>query len=727
MRPMGASDDIEQMFAAAQLDHQAGRLAEAEAAYRKILVRRPDHADSLHFAGIIAYQTGRLHAAAQLIGKAIAGDRNVATFHNSLGVVLTAQGKLVKAVASLRRALALMPDVAETHNNLGVALAEQGKRDEAMDCYRRALALDPDYAAAHNNLGNALLAQERRADAAACFRRALALNPDFADAHNSLGVALKDADMAEAAACFRRALRLRPDYVEAHNNLGNALAGLGRLDQAVASFRRAIELRPDYVEAHGNLGDALRNSGKLTAAAAAYRAALARDADYAEAHHGLGNALVDQCRLDEAIACYRGALARKPDSAAFHSSLLFALNYHDGPSPEALHAQARRWNEQHAGHPPPEASFPNDRTADRRLRIGYVSPDLRRHSVAHFLEPLLRAHDHRTVEVFCYAEVARPDAVTQELKALADHWRITVGMSDAAVAERIGSDRIDILIDLAGHSAGNRLPVFARKPAPVQVTWLGYPGTTGLATIDYRLVDAISDPEQDRAAWSSETLVRLADGFLCYRAPPGAPPARVSDSKILTFGSFNNPTKLSASTLDVWAALLVRLPQARLLLKGLPFADAPTRALFETGFAERGVTPERLVLVGHIDDDAAHLAHYHQIDIALDPFPYNGTATTCEALWMGVPVVALRGDRHAGRVGASLLTGLGLDELIADDAGQYIEIAAALAADRAKLAEWRGILRARMAASPLCDAEAFARKIEAAYRAMWRAWVLKQV
>ena len=723
MTPTGASDGVEQIFAAAQLDHQAGRLAEAQAAYRKILARRPDHAASLHFAGVVAYQTGRLHTAAQLIGKAIALDRNAATFHNSLGVVLTAQGKLVKAAASFRRALALMPEVAETHNNLGVALKEQGKRDDAITCYRQAVALDPDYAAAHNNLGNALLAQDRRADAAVCFRRALALDPDFADAHNSLGVALKDADIA-AAACFRRALALRPDYAEAHNNLGNALAGLGRPEQAVASFRRAIELRPDYVEAHGNLGNALRDLGELAAAVAACRAALALKPDYAEAHNGLGNALIDQGRPDEAIACFRGALALRPDSAAFHSSLLFALNYQDGPSPAALHAEARRWNERHGRHARPGVTFGNDRDPDRRLRVGYVSPDFRRHSVAHFLGPLLRAHDHHAVEVFCYAEVARPDAVTAELQALADHWRVTAGMSDAAVAERIGDDHIDILVDLAGHSADNRLLVFARKPAPVQVTWLGYPGTTGLTTIDYRLVDAVSDPEQDRAARSSETLVRLADGFLCYRAPVDAPPIRASDSNVMTFGSFNNPTKLSASTLDVWAALLVRLPQARLLLKGSPFADAPTRALFETRFAERGVAPEQLVLVGHIDGDAEHLARYHEIDIALDPFPYNGTATTCEALWMGVPVVALRGDRHAGRVGASLLAGLGLDELIARDTSRYIEIAAALAADRAKLDEWRRNLRARMAASPLCDAKAFARKIEAAYRAMWQAWAI---
>jgi predicted O-linked N-acetylglucosamine transferase (SPINDLY family) len=321
--------------------------------------------------------------------------------------------------------------------------------------------------------------------------------------------------------------------------------------------------------------------------------------------------------------------------------------------------------------------------------------------------------------------VKRPDAVTTRLKGLADHWLVTVGLSDDELAERIRADGIDILVDLAGHTANNRLRVFARKPAPVQVTWLGYPNTTGLEAIDYRLVDAVTDPVGEADAWASETLVRLEGGFLCYGAlkdvpEPTAPPCL--NTGTVTFGSFNNPAKVSAATLDVWAKLLSRLPQARLLLKGKSFADATTRALFLARLGERGVATERVELVAWQAGTTAHLALYHRVDIALDPFPYNGTTTTCEALWMGVPVVTLQGDRHAGRVGASLLTQIGLTALIANSVEEYLENAVALARNPERLSDLRRILRPRMAASPLCDAPAFARKMESAFRTMRQHW-----
>ena len=370
-------------------------------------------------------------------------------------------------------------------------------------------------------------------------------------------------------------------------------------------------------------------------------------------------------------------------------------------------------------------AYANVREAARRLKIGYVSPDFRGHSVAYFVEPLLKGHDRQAVEVFCYAEVTRPDTVTAHLQGLVDHWLVTVGLSDEELAERIRADGIDILVDLAGHTANNRLRVFARKPAPVQVTWLGYPNTTGLEAIDYRLVDAVTDPVGEADAWASETLVRLEGGFLCYGGLKDAPEPTVPPclkTGTVTFGSFNNPAKVSAATFDAWATLLSRLPQARLLLKGKPFADAATRALFLARLGERGVAAERVELVAWLPGTAAHLALYHRVDIALDPFPYNGTTTTCEALWMGVPVVTLRGDRHAGRVGASLLSQIGLTDLIANSVEEYVEIALALARNPGRLDDLRRALRPRMAASPLCDGRAFARKMEAAFRTMWQVW-----
>ena len=335
----------------------------------------------------------------------------------------------------------------------------------------------------------------------------------------------------------------------------------------------------------------------------------------------------------------------------------------------------------------------------------------------------MRAHDRAAVEVFCYADVASPDDVTERFKTLADHWRTTVGLADEAVADQIGRDGIDILVDLAGHT-GNRLAVFARKPAPVQVTWLGYPHSTGLSAIDYRLVDNVTDPTED-ATPSSEQRLRLERTFLCYGPPSDAPspalPPCLARSTI-TFGSFNNPTKCSAATIETWAQVLRRVPESRLLLKGLALADPSTRKICEDRLRGYGIPPHRLTLRGPIREQAMHLAHYDEIDIALDPFPYNGTTTTCEALWMGVPVVTLRGDRHCGRVGASLLAAVGLDDLIAGDVAEYVEIATRLAADRSRLERLRGALRAQMADSPLCDGAAFARTLEAAYRTMWRGW-----
>jgi predicted O-linked N-acetylglucosamine transferase (SPINDLY family) len=348
--------------------------------------------------------------------------------------------------------------------------------------------------------------------------------------------------------------------------------------------------------------------------------------------------------------------------------------------------------------------------------------------VAYFVEPLLKGHDRQAVEVFCYAEVKRPDTVTGDLQRLADHWLVTVGLSDEELAERIRTAGIDILIDLAGHTGNNRLRVFARKPAPVQVTWLGYPNTTGLEAIDYRLVDEVTDPVGEADAWASEALVRLEGGFLCFGALKDTPEPTVSPclkTGTVTFGSFNNPAKVSAATFDAWAMLLSRLPQARLLVKGRPFADAVARTLFLARLDERGVAAERVELVAWLPDAAAHLALYHQVDIALDPFPYNGTTTTCEALWMGVPVVTLRGDRHAGRVGASLLSQIGQPDFIANSAHDYVEIGIALAGNPRRLDELRRSLRPRIASSPLCYGPIFARKMEAAFRMIWQRWCTK--
>lgn len=647
------------LLAEALRHHRAGRLEKAKRIYGRILKSSPEQPDALHYLGVIADQAGNHEKAVELIERAVAAD----------------------------------PENGEAHNNLGAALKHLGRVEEGAAAYAKAIELWPDYAEAHNNLGNALRARGR---------------------------------LPEAIASIQMSLALKPDNHIAYNNLGNALKDWSRHDDAVAAYRRAIALNPGYAKAYSNLSNALRDLGKLDEAVAAVSKAIGLDPSIPDFHSNLGNGFLDQGRIAQATECYRKAFALKPDYAVWHSNLLFCMNYDASFSAAEVWAESRRWDELHGtpegAHTEP---YPNDPSPERRLKVGYVSPDFRTHSVAYFFEPLVEAHDRNAVEAFCYAEVPGPDETTERLKALADHWRSTVGLGDARVAEQVRSDGIDILVDLAGHTAHNRLGVFAFKPAPVQVTWLGFPNTTGMEAMDYRLSDAVADPPGESDAHHTEELVRLPHGLHCYGPPADAPEVAalpLHAAGHVTFGSFNNLTKVSPDVIEAWSQVLRETPSSRLLLKSHQLADDSTRERYLEAFAENGIDGHRLELVPRSPSTREHLDLYGSIDVALDTFPYNGTTTTCEALWMGVPVVTLAGDCHAGRVGASLLTRLGLQELIADTPDTYIEKAIELAVDAGRLAGLRAGLRGRMEASPLCDPDGFAADVEAAYRGMWRRW-----
>jgi FkbM family methyltransferase len=605
-----------------------------------------------------------------------------------------------------------------------LGLHRVGKLSEAERLYRKVLTIDCRHADSLHLLG--LIAHQlgRHAVAAGLIGRAIAVDGTASTYQSSLGVVLKGLGRLDAAiSAYKCALCVAPDYAEAHFNLGNASKDSHRLDAAVAAYTAAVRTRPYYVEAHSNLGIVLRDRGHLERASGAYKAALCIKPDYAEACFNLGIVLKDLGRFEAAADAYKAALRIKPDYAEAYSNLLFSLHYRADVSGGAILAEAQEFAEQfEKGLPRP--SFGNSADPDRRLRVGYVSGDFRRHPVSYFLTAVLPRHDRTAVEVFCYSNNAQIDDVTDHLRGAVDHWRSIAGLSEERAAEMVSADDIDILVDLSGHTALNRLPMFARKPAPVQVTWLGYPGTTGLTAIDYRLVDGITDPELEGNGHATETLYRLPDGFLCYWPPTEAPEPSISKRQDdpVTFGSFNNSAKLSPATLDVWAELLDRLPGARLVLKGRLLGDRAAAGRFLEPFEERGIALERIVLAAHLPSMTEHLTAYRDIDIGLDPFPYNGTTTTCEAMWMGVPVVALCGERHSGRVGASLLTRVGLEDLIAEDVEDYIRIAVDLANDHVRREGLRQTLRLRMAASPLCDAPSFTRRLETAYRDMWRRW-----
>jgi predicted O-linked N-acetylglucosamine transferase (SPINDLY family) len=697
------------------------KLPEAAACYEQAVRLQPDSAVAHNNLGNALREQGRPAEAVPHLQQALRLRPDFAPAHHNLGLAFQAQGKPDEAEASYREAVRLHPDYAEAHFHLGITLLEKGQPAAAATHLQQAVRIKPDYAEAHHSLGIAFNAQGNVAEAAAHFRRALDYRPDYAEAHVNLGNALaKQGRPEEAVGCFQQALRCRPEFAAAHNNLGNALLELGLWAEAGASLRQALRIQPDYAEAHYNLGIVLWRQRRLEEAVASYEHALRLRPDYAEAYQNIGNARKDQGRLDDALAAFRNALRLKPDAAHIHSNLILTLNYHPGYDARAIYEECRRWERQHAG-PLQERTRPPAPLPDphRRLRVGYVSPDFREHVDASFTIPLLAHHDHRQFEVFCYSGVARPDAVTERLRGYADVWRSTAGLSDEQLADLVRGDRIDVLVDLKSHTANNRLLTFARKPAPVQVTWLAYPGTTGLSAMDYRLTDPYLDPPGLFDAFYSEQSVRLPETFWCYDPRADQPavnelPAR--EAGRVTFGCLNNFCKVNDGCLALWAGVLRAVPEARLLLFAPP-GRAREHVLARLGQEE--IAPSRVEFVDK-QPRTEYFRLYHRIDVGLDPFPYNGGTTSLDALWMGVPVLTLVGRTVVGRAGWSQLCNLGLRELAAETPEQYVARAAGLAGDLPRLRELRATLRQRMRQSPLMDGAWFARHLEEAYRLMGR-------
>jgi predicted O-linked N-acetylglucosamine transferase (SPINDLY family) len=574
-----------------------------------------------------------------------------------------------------------------------------------------------------------LFDQGRLAEAETAARQFTERYPEAMFGWKALGTILgKRHDSQAAEPILRQALQRSPRDVETLDTLGKVLLDLNRLDEAVVCLEQALAIQPEFTPAHNNLGAVLRTQGNLNAAVASYRRALAIRPDDAEAHSNLGTVLKDLGRLDEALACYSRALEIQPGFAAAHSNRLFCLNYQTDISREQVFAEHRAYEHQQAARVERMSLAVPDRDPGRVLRLGLVSGDLRDHSVAFFLRPILERIDRGHFQVFCYSKSHQRDGATESFERLANAWFDASGLSDDALVQRIQSDRIDILLDLSGHTSGNALMAFAAKPAPVQVTWIGYPNTTGLTAMDYRLVDVMTDPAGEADTYHSEHLIRLPTGFLCYR-PLAQEGAALSVSSlpsprkgVVTFGSFNTLAKISPAALDLWAMVLRAVPESRLLLKSSLAVDSSAWATVMAHFETREVDPSRLEILPCAAAHQDHLALYRRLDIALDTFPYHGTTTTCEALFMGVPVVTLAGDRHVSRVGASLLTRVGLPELIATTPADYARIAGELAVDRKRLSELRAGLRERLARSPLCDEVGFTRTLEGALREMWRIW-----
>jgi len=731
-----------------------GEIDEAIGAYRQALAHRPAFPDAYSNLGDLLKSKGELDEAVAAYHRALELDPNHGQAHNNLAIALEAKGQLDEAIAVFGRTVRLRPNHAAAHNNLGNALRKKGQFDKAAAAARLAIDLDPDFPEAYNNLGNALLGSGRLDEALAAYSKALALRPRYAEALVNLATVLKDkGQLDEAIAASRQAILISPNLPEAHYNLGNALRDSGQIDEAIIAYRKAIALRPSCAEAHDNLGNALRDNGRLDEAIAAYRRAICLAPNSERAHSNLGNALrengqideaVDACRkavgfapawtnlghalkdrgqLDEAIAAYRQAIALAPGDFQAHSNLVYALHFHSDYDTRAIYHEAMRWSQKFAEPLAPLfRPHDNDPDPERSLRIGYVSPDFRSHPLAHNFLPLALSHDREQFHVICYSSVLRPDAMTQQLRALGMEWRELATASDEQLTELIRRDRIDILVDLSMHMANNRLLVFARKPAPVQATCLCSMGTTGLPMIDYRISDAYADPPGFNDAFYMEETVRLPDCYFCHKAPGDSPSVNAvpaARAGHITFGSINNFCKVTPQVLKLWSQILAALPDSRLLVRCPP---GSARAHVLDVAAERGVAADRIeFLARHLPADE-YLRLHHRLDIYLDPFPYAGHTTSLDALWMGVPLITLAGQTDVGRAGVFLLTNLHMEELIAQTEEGYLQNAVELARDLPRLAAYRATLRERMLKSPLLDTPRFARNIEAAYRTMWRKW-----
>jgi protein O-GlcNAc transferase len=607
---------------------------------------------------------------------------------------------------------------------IGMQHHQAGRLAEAEAVYQEIIAQHPNHSDAFHLLGIAAHQNGNHQNAVEFIDRAIALNPSVAVYHSNLGLILKEiGNFQRARVAFEAALQLRWEHSEDHYNLGVALQELRDYDRAIASYRQAISQQPDLAKAWNNLGNVLRATGRSDEGIAAYKQAVdCLQHVLATVQTNLGNAYKDQGRLDEAIECYRWAVDLLPENSKMHSNLVYSLHFHPNFDLQEMAKETRHWRQRHADPLKPLATrHSNNVDPDRKLRIGYVAPHFYNHCQSLFLVPLLSHHEHDQFQIYLYGDVSRPDALTTQLQGYADYWRSTTCKSDEATAELIVKDEIDILVDLSLHMENDRLLVFARKPAPVQVTWLGYPSTTGLDTIDYRLTDPYLDPPGTIDDFYSEQSYRLPDTFWCYdplAVHPTVNPLPALTAGHITFGCLNNFSKVNQWVLERWSHVLRALPRSRMFIS-CPGGSCRQRTL--AVFQDAGVAVDRIEFYSFLPRHQ-YLELYHQIDLALDTFPYNGHTTSLDAMWMGVPTITLIGSTPVGRAGWCQLSNVGLPELAATSANEFVRIAVELANDLPRLAKIRSTLRSRMRASPLMDGPRFTRHLEAAYRSMWQRW-----
>lgn len=741
-----------------------GNTKEAINAYRQAIELSPNLAAAYFNLAKLLQEQENYTEAAEYYRHTIQLQPNLARAYTNLGNTLKALDKLDEAISAHNKAIEIQPNYAEAYYNLGNAFKAKKQFPEAIKAYESSLQLNPNFTEAQLNLASTYEIIEENEKAEIILKQIITKNPNSKSAHLSLGKILqKRKEYSPAESHYRYCLQLENEDKEALESLitlwqiqrkfeeaisfletsinrhsqnalpyyylGSIYNEMGRYNDSIPTLRQAIQLDSKLAVAYNNLGYALSQVSQLSEAITACDEAIKIKPELVAAWVNKGYALNNQGCVKEAGKCFREVLKLEPNYYVGHSNLLYSLNYDSANTPEFIANAHRQWGEDFAVNITTPKTYPNFPDPNRKLRIGYVSPDFRQHSVAYFIEPVLQQHNKQEFEVFSYANVTLPDAVTDRLRNLTDHWCDISQINDDDLAEKIQEDGIDILVDLAGHTGNNRLLTFLRKPAPVQVTYLGYPNTTGSNRIDYRLTDSWADPAGLTDAYYSEELIRLPRCFLCYKPALTAPQVSELPAKIInrvTFGSFNNLPKITPEVIALWSQILHSVPNSRIILKIRWFDDEKNRERYLTMFAENGIKNNQVKLIGLIPDSSHHLAFYGNIDIGLDPFPYHGTTTTCEALWMGVPVISLAGNTHASRVGVSLLSTVGMPELIATTKEEYVSKAVNLAGDLNKLSELRSQMRERVASSPLCDAVSHTKVIEETYRKFWEKYCFQK-
>lgn len=728
--------------------------------YSRALESKPDDAGTLNNKATVLQECHRLEEAVEVYLEAARLRPQDASIHNNLANTYRLLGRLDEAEEEYRQAATLNPRYFEALCNWGALLEERGDLEGARTRLDEAIGINPSYPDAHNNLGSVLLREERLEEARGHLEAALRLNPSYPEPHYNLGLVYSSqGDLPEAAEHYRQALALRPTYFQAQSRLADVLADLGDLEQALQLYVAAVQARPDDIRLVHNLGSLLAKHRHYEEATECYRQALAVDDRNASLHLSLANALRARNHVAEAMASYeratlldegsalawadwgsalvgagnlaeglvrlRRALDLSPSDARIHANYIYALDLDPETDAASALAERRRFQERQAtrlGQASAEAPrFPNAPDPERRIRVGYVSADFRAHSAAQVSLPLIQSHDRSRIEVFCYSDAREADAVTNRFCEAASAWRNIVGLSDARLVEKIREDRIDILVDLGGYAADNRLTAFMRRAAPIQATGWGYGTGTGLDAMDHLISDAVVLPLEEQAL-CAERIVHLPCIF-AFEPPPrlDLAPLPAARNGYVTFGSFNRLAKIQADVIATWAGILQRLPTSRLLLKDRALDDSTVREGLAAAFMRHGVEPTRLVFRGGGPREG-HLTAHHGVDIALDPFPQSGGVTTLESLWMGVPVVTLYGSRPGGRATASLLAQVDARDFVARSREEYVSLAVQHAGDLDRLGALREGLRARLSASPILDRLIYGRAVDEAFRTMWRAW-----